>query len=502
MKKYRHLFSWILIAALAVPLKAQTLRIGSKQFPESQLLAEIMAQLTEAKTPYKVERKLGMGGTLICFQALKSGDIDLYPEYSGTGLEAILRDSTRFVNEDSLFQYLRSKFDNNYGLTWLKPFGFNNTYALAVRDTLPAQTISDLNEIPHLTIGFSHEFLNRNDGWPGLQRTYALHPSEVLGISHGLAYKALANGKIDVTDAYSTDGKLMAFHLKLLSDDRHYFPAYFAAPLIRQEALAKMPKLRSVLDELAGKLPDSTMIRLNSRVESAHEPIAKVASTFLHNSGLIGEKVKTEKHIPPLLQKLWEHIQLTFIAVLLAIFIGVPLGMLITRYPRGASTVLTISGVIQTIPSLALLGFLIPLLGIGFTPAIIALFLYALLPIIRNTYSGLLSIDAKLINAARAMGMTSSQILWKLQLPLASELIMAGIRTATVINIGTATLAAFIGAGGLGEFILTGISLNDNKMVLKGAIPAALLALLADYLLHRVQKSLVPKGIRISRKKE
>src|SRR6187402_1994586 len=190
-----------------------------------------------------------------------------------------------------------------------------------------------------------------------------------------------------------------------------------------------------------------------------------------------------------LLQQTLEHIGLTFISLLVAILIGLPLGIYITRHKKAAGAVLGLAGVLQTIPSIALLGFMIPLLGIGPIPAITALFLYALLPIIRNTYTGINGVDPVVREAAVAMGMTRSQVLFKVELILAFPVIMAGIRTATVINVGVGTLAAYIAAGGLGEFIFGGIALNNTNMILSGAIPAALLAVLLDFLLSLVQKT-------------
>ena len=195
--------------------------------------------------------------------------------------------------------------------------------------------------------------------------------------------------------------------------------------------------------------------------------------------------------------KLWDqtitHIGLTFIALLIAIIIALPLGVLIAHKRKLSGIVLGFAGVLQTIPSIALLGFLIPLLGIGALPAIAALFLYALLPIIRNTYTGIKEVDASVVDAAKGMGMTSQQVLLKVQLPLAMPFILAGIRTATVINVGVATLAAYIAAGGLGEFIFGGIALNNTNMILAGAIPAALLAILFDFLLSLLQKIQIRK---------
>jgi osmoprotectant transport system permease protein len=192
-----------------------------------------------------------------------------------------------------------------------------------------------------------------------------------------------------------------------------------------------------------------------------------------------------------------QHIQLVALSMLIAILLGVPLGILVSRVKFLQGPVLGLAGILQTIPSLALLGFMIPFFGIGVTTAVIALFLYSLLPIVRNTFTGIKDVDKAVVQAAKGMGMTNWQILAKVELPLSLSVIMAGIRTSTVINVGTATLAAFIGAGGLGDFIFLGISRSLDALVLIGAVPAAILALLIDYLLGRLELVVTPKGLKI-----
>ena len=484
---------------LALVSFSQKVSIGSKEYAESRLLGEMMAQVIESRTELKVERRLGLGGTLICFEALKSGEIDVYPEFTGTGKLVILDQETDIRDPQVLYDDVQQQFNEKYDIEWLKPLGFQNVYALVGKKDIGVDNLTELAETEGLRFGFSNEFMKRRDGYPGLKKHYGFDFDNVRGMEHGLVYRALENDEIDITDAYSTDGKLKAYDLKLLEDDRDFFPPYYAAPLVRTDALKKFPGLRDALNSLAGKLDEETMRRLNYRTEVEHDSFAAVASDFLLEEGIIDERTVASGFWSSLWEKIVEHIALTFMAVALAILLGVPLGMLISYRKKLASTVLTISGVIQTIPSLALLGFMIPLLGIGFWPAMVALFLYALLPIVRNTYSGLEGIDPELLEAARAMGMKQNQVLWKLKLPLSVRIIMAGVRTATVINIGTATLAAFIGAGGLGEFIITGITLNSNDLILQGAIPAALLALVVDYLMGHLENLLEPKGLKIAR---
>ncbi len=514
------------IPGLVLSLSAadkETLVIGSKDFTESRLLGEIMAQVIENNTTWKVERRLGLGGTMICFSALREGEIDLYAEYTGTGLVAILK---QHPGADPLYSYyhVRQEFQQDFGLDWLDPFGFNNTYALAMRrdqaDQLGIRRISDLNGHPELRIGFNHEFLNREDGWVGLRETYDLSLPEPRGIGHGLVYPAIAEGQLDLVNVYTTDGKLEQYDLTVLEDDRLFFPSYHAAPLIRLDLLDRAPELRQALAGLSFSLSDERMRQLNAEVEIHGHPIAEVATKFLRfldegrldelyysATGVVaaatappsarsqGFQVLMHSRLGATLGLLWEHLRLTGISVLLACAFGVPLGITIVYWRALSAPVLWITGIIQTIPSLALLAFMIPLLGLGFPAAIAALFLYALLPIVRNTFTGIKNVDADLLEAARGMGLTRWQMLRLVQLPLATGTIMAGVRTSTVISVGVATLAAFVGAGGLGEPIVTGLQLNDVNLILTGALPAALLAVLIDFALGRVERRLAPRGV-------
>jgi osmoprotectant transport system substrate-binding protein/osmoprotectant transport system permease protein len=300
----------------------------------------------------------------------------------------------------------------------------------------------------------------------------------------------------------------------LLQDDRHFFPPYDAAPVARMDMLQRHPEVADVLEELSFRIDDAQMRRLNHRVEAGGGDFAKVAHDLLVEEGLLDPSQARPQggggpeelglaaffwnNRAATVQRIGEHLLLTAMAVLLAILVSIPLGIGLTRREQLAAPVLGATGVIQTVPSLALLAFMIPVpgLGLGARSAVAALFLYALLPIVRNTYTGIREVDPDLVEAARAMGLTDGQILWHVQLPLATRTIMAGIRTSTVISIGVATLAAFIGGGGLGDPIVTGLQLDNINMVLSGAIPAALLALLVDGGLGRLERRLVPKGLR------
>lgn len=521
MTTRRWLPALVLLATLVAPLeaRAETIVIGSKLFTESRLLAEIMAQLVEARTDLDVERKLGLGGTNIVFGALKDGQIDVYPEYTGTGWSVLL--AKREPVGSSLRAYLtvQRAFEEKWGLTWLPPYGFDNSYALAMAGpkarALGATRVSDL--LPHageLSAGVSHEFLERDDGYPGLSAAYGLKLADIRGMEHGLAYEALRTGAVDLVDTYTTDGKLLRYDVVVLEDDRDFFPPYDAAPLVRRQTLEAHPEIEDVLRLLAFRIDDTKMRKLNHEVEDNDGDFAGVARAFLVSEGLAsaGDIAKTAppreddegfvafawSHRDQIGGFLVEHILLTAVAVLLAVVFAVPLGILLTRRETFAGPVLGATGILQTIPSLALLAFMIPIpgLGLGARSAIAALFLYALLPIVRNTYTGIKEVDPDLVEAAVAMGLTSRQVLVRVELPLAIRTIMAGVRTATVISIGVATLAAFVGAGGLGDPIVTGLQLDNIDMILSGAIPAALLAIAVDFGLGRLEGLLVPRGLQ------
>lgn len=493
----------VVFAGLVSPTAAQetppvatrsmsSVSVGSKHFNEGYILAEILAQLLES-AGYRVKRQFGLGGTLVCYQALVDGEIDVYPEYSGTLAQAILKLPGRVSYRD-LQRYLRERTP----VRLLGSLGFSNTYAIALRRDharrLGLRTIGDLAGFPDLRFAFSHEFISRNDGWPGLKRTYGL-PQDPAGIEHGLAYHAIEEGKIDVTDVYSTDGDIERYELYLLTDDRRYFPAYMAAPLVRADI---DPHVRSVVERLAGRINGEEMRAMNAAVLLEGKTFAEVARRFLTTSGLV-ESAEVDdggNRWRLLLKRTGRHLQLTVIALLAAMLVAIPLGILVYRSRRVARPVIYVAGALQTIPSIALLAFMIPLFGIGVVPAIVALFLYALLPVLRNTAAALMAIDPVLKRVAVGMGLTVRQRLRYVEMPLAAPTILAGVKTAAVINIGTATLAAFIGAGGLGEPIVTGLALNDSSLILEGAVPAAALAILTELFFELIERFLVPAHLR------
>jgi len=476
---------------ISTPSLSQTITIGAKNFNEGHLLSEILAQLFELNG-FQVERKYNLGGTLICFEALKNGEIDIYPEYTGTISEQLLQSDLNFTLEE-----LRKHMGDQYGLKISQPYGFNNTYALAVaRNTAEKyglQHISDLRIHPELRFAFSYEFIERKDGWQNLATAYDL-PQSPVSIEHGFSYQAIEKQKVDLIDIYSTDGEVSRYDLKILEDDRAFFPTYLAVALYRStlpnEAIRLVGKINNVIDE-------EKMQKMNARVVFDQEPYEQVAKSFLKSINLFSGDVNEDKNdFLEILDKTLVHLQLTGIALLAAILLAIPLGILIYHYSTIAKPILYLAGLLQTIPSIALLALMIPLFGIGVLPAIVALFLYALLPILRNTATALFSIDPLLKKVATGIGLTSWQRLRLIEFPLSTPTIFAGIKTAAIISIGTATLAAFIGAGGLGEFIVTGLSLNNTTMILKGAIPAAVLAILVEFLFEMIEKIYVPKHLQ------
>jgi osmoprotectant transport system permease protein len=501
---------WILITAFTPGVLAQDAApapviVASKPFGESYLLAEMFAQLLEHHG-IPVDRRPGLGATEIAFAALRTGEIDVYPEYTGTGLLAILGEEPR-SDPAEVYARVSREFDRRYGVRWLPPLGFSNSYAIAVRaetaERLGLATLSDLaRAAPTLVAGFTPDFIGRPDGLPGLERAYGIRPRAVRALLPAVKYQALAEGSVDVIDGYETDGFIARYDLLVLQDDRAFFPAYDAAALVSPRLSAERPDAISVLTLLSGRLDVGRMRALNARIEVAGEPIAAVARAALEDVGLLGDDSATDSVRPTSRRArgalalstvgrlTGRHLLLVGISLAAAILIALPLGLALERRPGAAEPVIRAVGAVQTIPGIALLAFMIPLLGIGVVPALVALMLYSIFPILRNTYTGIRDADPNAVNAALALGMTPAQLLRYVRLPLAAPVIMAGIRTAAVINVGTATLAAFIGAGGLGDPIVTGLALSDTSLILSGALPAAVLALLVDLGLGRVERRL------------
>ncbi len=489
-----HIQIFALIAATlfggSASASAGEVTVGSKAFTEGYLLGELAAQTLEEAGFASVARKFGLGNTGVTFAALTSGEIALYPEYTGTISEAILHDPALKRWED-----LRDKLKAK-GLVISSPLGFNNTYALAVRreyaERHRLKTIGDLRGLG-ARAAFSHEFITRADGLPGLSKRYALDfGKDNRSLEHALAFRALEGGQADVIDVYSTDAKIESMDLVVLEDDLKYFPVYQAVFLASEEFTKREPRGWAALEALKGSIDEKTMRTLNARAEISKESFQRVIAAHRGHGEPAGN-VEGNQWRAKIWRRTQEHLFLVGVALLAAVLTGVPLGILSARRKWLGHILLGGASVIQTVPSLALLCLLIPVFGIGLVPAMVALYLYSLLPVVLNTFVGLRSVDRQFVETARALGLGPWRTLTWVELPLAARAIVAGVKTSAVIGIGTATLAALIGAGGYGALIVTGLAINDVPTILAGAVPAAVLALIANFVFILIEKFAVPR---------
>ncbi len=493
--------------------------VGSKYFAESVLLADLL-QLQAQRQGLLLTQQRALGGSSILWQALLTGAIDVYPEYTGTLREELLHDVPGSLDTQRLREVLAAR---DLGMS--DSLGFQDRYALAVTHTLATRlhlaTLSDLRAHTGLRYALSNEFMQRADGWPGLRALYGLQPGSVRGMDHTLAYHAIEHAAADVVDVYTTDPQILSDDLVVLRDDRNYFPDYQAVWLYRLDAVRRWPALLASMNALVGRIPVQAMRAMNAAVQIRRLDDRQVAARFLatlqpQGAAAVGAAPGATVGAAPsnhpargspdltasagfaqrLLGWTGEHLALVGISLSMAIVLGLPLGVAAAKLPALGRAVLGFCVVLQTVPTLAMLVFMIPLFGIGARPAIAALFLYSLLPIVRNTLTGLTSIPAPLAESAASLGLPKAVQLLRIELPLAARPIIAGISTAAVINVGTATLGALIGAGGYGEPILTGIRLDDLSLILQGAIPAALLALAVMALFQLLERAFTPRGLR------
>jgi osmoprotectant transport system permease protein len=484
----------ILIVALwpcAVPA-ADGIVVGGKIFTEGYVLGEIAAQTIEAQSQEPVTRKLGMGSTGILFAALKSDAIDVYADYTGTLAEAILK-RPELKSLDEIRDAL-----GGMGLTISGSLGFNDTYALAVKEEFAQahnlHTIGDLIPIQaNIRAAFSYEFMDRKDGYPGLVASYHLgfNSQKVNRMEHSLSFQALDQNAVDLVDVYSTDAKIKKLNLRVLKDDHNYFPVYQAVWVARKAFVDQHPSEWQALRGLEGKISEESMRDMNAQADIQKVSFAKIAAQFLgaatpESRGWLHEVARRTK----------EHLWLVGVSLLFSVLVGIPLGVTAVRFHAAGQAILLSSAVVQTIPSLALLCFLIPVFGVGTKPALAALCLYSLLPVVLNTFTGIRAVNPIHMENARAFGLNRRQVLFRVVLPLASPTLLAGIKTATIVSIGTATLAALVGAGGYGAPIVSGLSLNDVPTILMGAIPAALMALIAHGVFELLGILLIPAGLR------
>ncbi len=501
------LLALVAIALTATAAPPGTIRVGSKNFTEQEILGELVAQLLERRTDLRVERKLGLIGTNVCHDALVGGELDVYVEYTGTGLVNILGGEPRGSGADVAFTVAR-EYRERFGLDWLPPIGFENTYAIAVRrdvaDRLGWRTASDIVPIADtLRIGMAQEFAERQDGLPGFLETYGIDRfADTIDLDPGLMYDAVGGeaAQVDLIFGFSTDGRIQTYDLSVLEDDRNFFPPYDAAPVLRGDTLRQYPQIADALALLAGTIDAAEMGRMNYAVDVERRRPADVAREWIDaRLGQSGATEIVERADPGLIEmfvsrraeitsELVQHIWLTTVGVGIALVIGIPVGIAIQRTPALRAPALAVTEVLQTIPSLAMLAFLFVIYQLlGDVPAITALVLYALLPIVLNTFTGINEVPPQLVEAARGLGMSSWQRLRMVEIPLALPMIIAGVRTATVLTIGIATLATFIGAGGLGVFIARGLARGDARLPLLGALPAAVLAVLAGLVIRGLE---------------
>ncbi|MCG6895840.1 MAG: ABC transporter permease subunit [Thiocapsa sp.] len=478
---------------LAEDVAPRPVTIGSKKFTESVILGETLRLLAlDAGQPARHRAELG--GTRILWGALLSGEIDIYPEYSGTLTREILAGED-VGSPESLAAALATR-----GIRVSASLGFQNTYAVAVpaalAERLELRQISDLQAHPDLMLGFSSEFLDRADGWPGLRQRYRLPQTRVKGLDHDLVYRGIAAGHIDVTVVYTTDAEIARYGLRMLEDDLGYFADYEAILLYRAELAAEAPAALAAFHRLEGKVDEATMARMNAKVKLGGASEQAAAVDLLSETLGLSVSVSAQGFWGQMARRTLEHLGLVAASLTAAILLAVPLGVLAAQHPRLGQLLLAITGMIQTIPSLALFVFLIPWLGIGWLPTVVALFLYSLLPIIRNTHAGLTDIPVPIRESADVIGLTRGARLRLVELPLAANTILAGIKTSAVLNVGTATVAALIGAGGYGQPILTGIRLDDTALIMQGAVPAALLALALQGVFELAEHWVVPRGLR------
>lgn len=471
----------VLLSFSSTSLAATTV-IGSKAFTESVILGEIATQLT-VEAGFDAQHRRQLGGTRVLWSALIRGDIQCYPEYTGT-LRTEIFSSQHIANDAELREALRRQ-----SIWTSESLGFNNTYVLGMRRDRAAELgitrMSQLVDHPTLRFGFSNEFMQRADGWPGIRAHYRLPQQDVRGLSHDLAYRGLESRSLDVTDLYSTDAEIVHYNLTTLVDDAGFFPVYDAIIVCRDDVPVA---IRQSLNRLAGRIDEMTMTKMNARAALDREPESQIAARFLRDRLNVSAEAKVQSRFARIWQRTREHLAMVGISLALAMLVAVPLGI-VAFYRSGVGRVVfAIADILQTLPALALLVFLIPWLGIGYAPAIVALFLYSVLPILRNTHTGLADIPRDLRESAEALGLPRIARLRYVELPLAARSMLAGVRTAAVINVGTATLGALIGAGGYGQPILTGIRLDDTQLILEGAVPAALLALFVQWVFGWIER--------------
>lgn len=484
--------TWTLVLA-GCGGEQKPVRVASKVFTEAEILGDL-ATLVLQSAGYSAVHQRRLGGTLVCFEALINGEIDLYADYTGTLLQSTFEE-LKLQSMDALKQELSRR-----GLAISEPLGFNNTYAIGMlarrADELGIRTLSDLGKHPGLKLGFSPEFTQRADAWPGLKAHYGLPQSEIVTMQHELSYAALAQGDIDAIDLYSTDAKIDELKIRTLEDDRGFFPAYKAVYVYRADLAERVPDIAALLGKLEGAVSEAEAVAMNAKADLQDMPEQTVAAAFLSQKLGLAVSAEVESVRSRIVRNTGEHLVMVGVAMLLGMLVAIPIGFFAYKRPALGLPLLGFLGVLLTIPSLALLVFMMPLFGIGLMPAIAALFLYCLLPMAWNTYVGLKSIPPQLEESAEALGLSPLSRTLRVELPLAARSIMAGIKISTVLTIGFASLGGFIGAGGYGEPIYNALQDNKPELAFIGAIPAAVMAVVALAAGELAERAVVPAGLR------
>ena len=460
--------------------------IGSKADTETQVLAEIVKYQLN-KNGFEIEHKANLGGTMIPWRALLNGSVQIIPEYLGTIKEQLLQmkgpHSKREIHEAL----------NNLGIEMTEGLGFQNGYGLAVTaqtaKKFSLKKISDLKqEGLDLHFAITHEFIKRQEGWQTLKYFYGLPNYPIRGFDHQLGYQALINEKAQVKDVYTTDAMIRRKNLVILEDDKDFFPDYSAVFLYRKSLPKKVIKYLHSLD---GTIEVEQIRQLNNIAEDTKNP--ETAAKFFWGESCESEESFSKQTIH-LAHLFSEHLVLVIVSLIFAVTLGFPLGLLGSRGGHTMTIILAIGGVLQSIPSLALLALLIPIFGISKWTAIFALLVNSIFPIVRSTAVGLSSIPNQFKTVANALGLSKRALLYKIYIPIALPNILTGIKTSTIWIISTATLAALIGAGGLGELIVSGITLNNYDSILLGAIPVSLLAIITELGFRYLDKKLISNG--------
>jgi osmoprotectant transport system substrate-binding protein len=505
-----------LLSLVAGAAGAQTVRVGSKNFAEQYIVGNIYAEALE-DAGLKVERRINLGATAIAHGALVAGQVDLYPEYTGTVLAAVVKEPATPDPKD-VYDRVKRYYETRLGLTLLNPTAVNNSYAIVVQaGTAKTYNLTNLSSLtavaPRMVLGAPGEFAVRSDGVPAMTRVYGIRFKALRAFAEmRLRYEALLAGDLEVIDAYSTDWQIAEHKLVVLDDDKHIFPPYQLVPMVRQDALKAHPEIATVLNRIGPFITNEAMREMNAAVERDRREPAEVAHEFLLNNGLLKGGVPGVRPInaveaaacgsKPLCWTLshgkeigaaaLQHLYLALLSTGIALVIALVLGVVSARRPRLYAALLVVATAIFVVPTLALFALLIPIMGLGVGPALVGLSAYCFLILLRNVVVGLRGVPPEVLDAAEGLGFDRWRRLIRVELPLALPLIVSGIRIALVTAVGIATVAAFINAGGLGTIILTGIGQAYPEKIIVGGAAAALMAISFDVSIGWLTRRMAP----------